>query len=339
MRFAGVLPIQKSTGTADKAQAQEFHDRLKTRVWQEAKLGTKPRYDWNAAVVRWLEETEHKGSRKDDLGHLRWLNQYFNGIPLDEINRDFLDKIIQAKKETGVKSATVNRMLALIRAILRKAALEWEWLERVPKIRLLREPTRRVRWITKEEAERLIQELPDHLKAIVQFSLETGLRQANLTGLQWSQLDLARRCAWIHPDQAKAKKPIAVPLSKAAMLILRGQIGKHPVQVFTFRGKPVTQVNTKAWRSALKRAGIENFRWHDLRHIWASWHVQAGTPPHVLQELGGWESVEVVRRYAHLSSAHLAEYVDRLSALRVVQDEVDCNDSATVNKKDLAFSG
>jgi len=63
----------------------------------------------------------------------------------------------------------------------------------------------------------------------------------------------------------------------------------------------------------LKRAGINNFRWHDLRHTWASWHVQAGTPLHVLQELGGWESVEMVRRYAHLSTTHLAEYVDRMS--------------------------
>jgi len=65
--------------------------------------------------------------------------------------------------------------------------------------------------------------------------------------------------------------------------------------------------NTKAWRNALKRAGIIDFRWHDLRHTEASWHVQAGTPLHVLQELGGRESVEMVCRYAHLSSEHLAE--------------------------------
>ncbi|UUZ52719.1 tyrosine-type recombinase/integrase [Massilia sp. H-1] len=56
----------------------------------------------------------------------------------------------------------------------------------------------------------------------------------------------------------------------------------------------------------MKRASIENFRWHDLRHTWASWHVQNGTPLHVLQELGGWESEAMVRRYAHLSASHLA---------------------------------
>ncbi len=134
-------------------------------------------------------------------------------------------------------------------------------------------------------------------------------------------MDLARRTAWIHPDQAKARKAIAVPLSAAAVVVIREQIGKHSTRVFSFRGKPVRQVNTKAWRSALQRVGIENFRWHDLRHTWASWHVQAGTPLHVLQELGGWECVEMVRKYAHLSTAHLADYVDRVSQLRLVASE------------------
>ena len=135
-------------------------------------------------------------------------------------------------------------------------------------------------------------------------------------------MDLARRCAWIHPDQAKARKPIAVPLSNTAVVVVREQMGKHRSFVFTYRGKPVCQVNTKAWRAALKRVGIEDFRWHDLRHTWASWHVQAGTPLTVLQELGGWETAEMVRRYAHLSSDHLAQYVDRMSGtLKLVRTE------------------
>ena len=94
---------------------------------------------------------------------------------------------------------------------------------------------------------------------------------------------------------------------------MQEQQGQHGQRVFTYWGQPVCEVNTKAWKAALRRAGIEHFRWHDLRHTWASWHVQAGTPLHVLQELGGWESMEMVRRYAHLSSAHLAEYVDRMA--------------------------
>nr|WP_305080254.1 tyrosine-type recombinase/integrase [Methylococcus sp. Mc7] len=75
--------------------------------------------------------------------------------------------------------------------------------------------------------------------------------------------------------------------------------------------QPVWRVEARFHHSA--RAGIENFRWHDLRHTWASWHVQGGTPLHVLQELGGWESVEMVKRYAHLSGEHLAQYVTSMT--------------------------
>jgi integrase len=74
------------------------------------------------------------------------------------------------------------------------------------------------------------------------------------------------------------------------------QAGKHAVRVFTCEGQPVEQVSTKAWYKALKRAGISSFRWHDLRHTWASWHIQNGTPLRVLQELGGWETASMVRR-------------------------------------------
>ena len=148
---------------------------------------------------------------------------------------------------------------------------------------------------------------------MVLFTLETGLRQKNVTLLEWSQVDIARRTAWIHPDQAKARKAIPVPLSEAAVQIVQKQLGIDNRYVFTYHGKPVKQPNNWAWRKALKRAGITDFRWHDLRHTWASWHVQAGTPLYVLQELGGWSSAEMVRKYAHLSSEHLAAYAEQMS--------------------------
>ncbi|MGA7181168.1 MAG: site-specific integrase [Thiobacillaceae bacterium] len=313
--------IQRSTGTEDRVLAQEYHDRLKTSLWEQSRLGTKPKRSWQEAVVRWLAETQHKATQHDDLMHLRWLDKPFSSLMLDEITRDKIDSVIQTRQAGGVANATVNRTLSVIRAVMRKAALDWEWIDRYPKIRLLPEAKRRVRWLTQQEAERLIGELPEHLSAMVRFSLETGLRQANVTGLQWSQVDRVRRCAWIHPDQAKARKAIAVPLSVRALTVLQEQAGKHAKYVFTYKGARITQVNTKAWHSALKRAGIENFRWHDLRHTWASWHVQAGTPLHALQELGAWESAEMVRRYAHLSSEHLSQYVERLPRLQGANDQ------------------
>jgi len=153
------------------------------------------------------------------------------------------------------------------------------------------------------------------------FSLATGLREANVTGLQWPDVDLERRVAWVHHDESKTKRALGVPLNVDAVLILRRWLGKHPTHVFCYTrqidGKPVAapiaECNSAAWYKALKRAGIENFRWHDLRHSWASWHVQAGTPLHVLQEMGGWSSIDLVMRYAHLASEHLADHADRIA--------------------------
>ncbi len=250
--------------------------------------------------------------------HLRWLDAHLGGKYLDTISRSVIDRITEAKLAEGVSNATVNRPLEVVRAILRKCVNQWEWLDRTPQVRMLKEPTRRVRFLTRSEAQRLLAELPEHLAIMVAFSLATGLRRANVTGLQWSQVDLVRGLAWIHPDQAKARRAIAVPLNAEAVAIIRGRIGKHVTHVFSFRAKPICQVSTKAWYQALARAGIEDFRWHDLRHTWAIWHVQHGTPLHALQELGGWESPEMVRRYAHFSADHLAPYADRLCALRAV---------------------
>jgi integrase len=293
----------------------EYEAKLKTELWRVYQLGEKPRRLWEEAVVRWLRESEGKATLADDKAHLRWLNPHLRGRFLQEVDRDRIDQIIQERLETGVTNATVNRMLEVVRAILRRAWQEWGWLDGVPPIRMLPEPERRVRWLAKEEAKQLLLELPPHLADMAAFTLATGLRMSNVTGLEWSQVDLVRRIAWIHPDQSKTQKAITIPLNQAAQEILRRQIGGHDRYVFTYLGEPVKDCNTKAWKAALKRAGIEGFRWHDLRHTWASWHVQAGTPLNVLQELGGWASFEMLLRYAHLSAEHLERYAGNVIGL------------------------
>jgi integrase len=315
--------IRRSSGTSEKALAQEFHDRLKVELWRIAKLGEKPQRTWNEAVVRWLKEQAHKATIETDKMHFRWLDRHLGGKPLQAITRRSVDRITDARLAEGVSNATVNRVLEVVRAVLRKCVNEWEWLDRAPSVRMLKEPTRRIRFLTRDEAKRLLAALPQHLADMAAFSLATGLRRANVTGLQWTQVDLVRRIAWVHPDQAKARKAIAVPLNAEAVLLIRKRLGKHPTHVFSFRGRPIVQVSTKAWYVALEAAGIADFRWHDLRHTWASWHVQQGTPLFALQELGGWESSEMVRRYAHLAAEHLAPYADRLCALRVVETADD----------------
>lgn len=322
--------VQRSTATKERAAAEELHDKWKAESWRIAKLGEKPRRRWQEAVVRWLRETSHKATHDDDKHRLRWLGRFLHGKYLDEIGRDTIDYITAEKLKEGVKNATVNRTLEVLRAVLRRAVNEWEWLDKAPRVRLLPESTHRIRWLTYEEADRLLAALPEHIAEMMRFTLATGLRERNVTHLEWSQVDLERRHVMIHADQAKARKAIPVPLNADAVLVLRRQQGKHAMRVFTYqpphrKGKPardprpVKNANTKVWRKALETAGIKNFRWHDLRHTWASWHVQQGTPLHVLGELGSWESPEMVQRYAHLTSDHLREYAERLSRPRVAE--------------------
>ena len=162
-----------------------------------------------------------------------------------------------------------------------------------------------MRWLNKEEVIRLLDALPTHQKQLARFALATGLRQANVLGLGWSDLDLGRSTAWVHTDEAKGGEAIGVPLNDDAMAVLNEAKGKHPDRVFTYKGRPLGQVNTRSWRNALKRAGIENFRWHDLRHVWATWQVMAGTTMTELQEPGAWKSALMVKRYAHFAPEQL----------------------------------
>ena len=302
--------IRKSTKTPDRRKAQELADKHKALSWDQAKLGHKPEHLWEDAVVKWVNESQ-KDSLKDDICIFRYLDKFFSGKALEQITRTEVEKVISDKLR-NVSPGRVNRITTLIRALLRKAEREWEWIEKAPAIRRLKEEGKRIRWITRLESEKLCSELPEHLEAMVRFSLATGLREANVTGLEWSQVDMQRKVAWIHPDQAKAKKAIGIPLNADAISVIRLQLGQHYSRVFTFKGQPVKKAGGAAWKKALKRAGIENFRWHDLRHTWASWHVQSGTPLNSLQELGGWSNFEMVLRYAHLAPEHLAEYANNI---------------------------
>ena len=310
--------VQRSTGTSDKIAAQEYHDKFKAELWNVTKLESKPVYSWRDAVLRWLRENATKRSIETDKVHFRWLDSHLSGYCLHEISNDVLENIALKKEEEGVTPTTVNRVLEIVRALLMKAYREWEWIDKTPVVRMRHVENRRIRWLSTEEANRLLSELPSHMKDMAAFTLATGLRASNVTELEWQNVDMIRQNAWIHADQAKTSKPISVPLNDQAMLILQSRLGMHERFVFTYQGKPIQQCNTRAWTNALQRAGIENFRWHDLRHTWASWHVQNGTSLQELQQLGGWSSFEMVLRYAHLSGDHLRIAANRIGTLSQV---------------------
>ena len=206
--------VQRSTGTDDKIKAQEFHDRLKAQMWEQNRMGVKPRRSWKEAVIRWLEETSEKATHDEDKRKLVWLNAYLGERLLDEINLEVIDSIRAAKLKEASK-ATTNRYLALVRSILLRSRDEWEWIDKAPKVRLFKESASRERSLTREQAGRLLDELPEHQRDVVLFALATGLRQSNVLKLEWSQINLEQRHAWIHASQSKNRRPIAIPLNDA----------------------------------------------------------------------------------------------------------------------------
>ena len=331
--------IQRSTGTSDKAKADEFEAKLRADIYDQTRLGVKPTYTWRQAAVRYGKELDMSGKTMEtidgELGVIVWLDKFLGNKTLPEIDRNILDEIIEAKLDEDVSPRTVNTYTKQVRQIMRKAMNDWEWIDRVPKFRILPTPKKRVRFITREEADLLIDQLPEHLARMARFSLETGLRRSNVTQLKWSEIDLEQRRAWVHPDETKNKEPLAVPLTNAATVVLRQCAGDHGEYVFVYEGQPVHQTSTAAWYKALRRCGFgavemvegdevfrPNFRWHDLRHTWASWHVQEGTQLHELQALGGWETLEMVQKYAHLANHHLEAVVRKRDLLVTVSTTV-----------------
>lgn len=343
--------IRRSLETSDKRQAQELHDQLKAEAWRVEKLGGYPSVTFDDACLRWLQEKEHKKSLDDDKTKIEYFLQFFSGKLLSSItetdilkatsgmiNRKHKEvweiKAASAKKK-GAKiapykpkpatQATKDRYLAFLRSLFRAAVNDWKWIGKSPTIKVRQKKEIRVRWLTKEEATTLIQCMPDVMKPVVMFALATGLRRSNILNLEWTQIDLQRKVAWIHPEDTKGGKAIGVALNETACRVLRMQIGKHQQYVFVHTeawhradGSPTAKVrkmrvdDNTAWSTGLRRAGITNFRFHDLRHTWASWLVQAGVPLTALQEMGGWESIEMVQRYAHLAPNHLVEHARRI---------------------------
>jgi integrase len=157
----------------------------------------------------------------------------------------------------------------------------------------------------------LIEALSAHMKPIVQFALATGCRAGEIHGLEWSHVDLIRKVAWLDHGTTKSGDSRSTPLNVDAVEALDSVQGQHPRWCLTYAGHRIHQ-SSSAWEKAKARAGIEDFRYHDLRHTWASWHVQSGTSLPELMELGGWKSYEMVLRYAHLAPEKLSSVASRI---------------------------
>lgn len=317
--IAATLPdgtrIRQSAGTEQREEAEALLAKLTLEAYRQQHFGIKPDRSWQEAVLRYLSVKAMLKSYADIQRICRMLHPYLGELKLSQITGDVVWQVIQGEMNKGNKPATINRYLALIRALLRMARDEWQWIDSIPKIRLLPGEVERDRWLTREEAARLIGVCPPHLQALVRFALATGCRAREITGLEWKRVDLQRKTAWL--NQTKNGTPRGVPLNKDAVAVLEAQLGKHPEYCFTFRGKPIRwQVSNSAWVEALEKAGIHDFRFHDLRHTWASWHRQAGTTCDELKDLGGWKSRQMVDRYAKFATENLATAAARIEGDR-----------------------
>ncbi|WP_336792805.1 site-specific integrase [Pantoea anthophila] len=344
---AGGKRIKQSLGTSDKQQAQELHDKLKADSWRHLKMGEPVSMTFEEACVRWVHEKAEKKSLWDDKDQISFWLPFLSGRQLRDItereiysavakveNRNHLNRwkkqaaaCIRKGKEPPVyepKLATLGtkiKRLSFLRSLLRAAEREWRVLEKAPLVKVPVAKERRIRWLKPEEAQRLISECSEPLKSTVEFALSTGLRRSNITNLKWEQIDLQKRMAWIYADESKSGRAIGVALNDTACAVLRKNIGRHQEYVFVYVEskkdnsgeiskvtRPVSSNANKGWKAALRRAGIEDFRFHDLRHTWASWLIMSGVPISVLQEMGGWQTIDMVRRYAHFSSGHLSQH-------------------------------
>ena len=310
--------IRRSTGTADRAEAEEFEQRERERLWRLSKLGDRGATTFAEAAARWLIETTKKSKHKDEL-LLEWFcsQPELKDAPLSAIDIDVIQELRALLADEGKSKATVDRYMACLRAILRKCASEWRYLEQPPKVPMHNVRAAEPDWLTRPQFKKLKAELPPHLALAAEFAVLTGLRMRAMLGLTWGRIDLRRRRAWVPGVDMKGKDAIAigVPLSRNAVRVLRKLKTLNPdgEHVFQWRGEPIDDCNTLAFQKAVERAGVPSIDWHGLRHTFASWAIQEGVSLHELMLLGGWKSYSMVLRYAHLAPDHLAKAAEKVA--------------------------
>lgn len=303
----GYPRVCRTTGTDDEEKAQALEDFFKVELRkQDPALRGK---SWGNAVIKWAEAEERSDS---DLQSLAKFATFYPDRMLTEVTPDNIDAALKKFCKT---SGTYTRYRTRIAAILVMSGVH---IKLVAKKKSAKKEKQRD-WLTHEQWEKLRAQLKPHMLAMATFAVSTGLRQANVLGMQWKRIDLERKLAWIEGADMKGGKAIGIPLSIEAINVLTTVQGQHPEWCFTYRGRPVKEIKT-AFIAACVRAGVGHYRantgtytgftWHGLRHTWATWHVQNGTPLGVLQKLGGWADLRMVMRYAHHSPELLAQFAD-----------------------------
>lgn len=313
------ISVDESTGTSERKAAEEI------RAVREAEL-LKRSVHGDAAVRTFAEAALSYMEAGGERTHLTPILHLIGRKPLAAIGQAEIEALAKKLKPEGAPSTLNRHIYTPVAAVLHHAARK-RWCEK-PVIARPKEPKGRIRWITHDEADRLIDAAAPHIRPLVILLLSTGARLSEALYLDWRNVDLsAGHVEFIDTKNGEARGVPLHPRAVAALANLPHRDGavfrrslpyttasgvKRPLgDAYEVREGGGGQIKT-AWAGMLKRAGITDFSPHDCRHTWATWHYRANRDLTALMELGGWKSAAMVMRYAHVNTSHLAGSISQI---------------------------
>ncbi len=299
--------ICESTGTSDLEEAERYLARRMEELRQAEVYGVRPRRAFRQAAIKYLNEAD-KATLAKDAWSLKRIDQFIGNLPLENVHMGTLRPYIEEAKQRGLKNRTINMPLEVVRHILNLAADEWldenglTWLRSAPKIRLLpRSDARDPYPLSWDEQRTLFDALPEYLRAMCLFAVNTGCRDSEVCGLRWEYEvpvpELNTSVFIIPRERVKNRQDKVVVLNRVAMEIIAQLRGVHPEWVFTYRGHRIRTMNTTAWKQARRRLEL-NVRIHDLRHTFGRRLRAAGVSFEDRQDLLGHKSGRVTTHYS-----------------------------------------
>jgi len=262
-------------------------------------------------------------SHKRDKSLAAHLIQVFGENYLPDIKPAMISDYKVQRRGEGASPRTINYELTLMSHAFNIAIREWEWLDENPikKVKKERVNNNIERWLTMEEEGRLLKVAAKWLQEIIVFSINTGLRQSEILDLKWSQVDMDRRTIIIL--EQKNGSVDTLPLNETAIGVLKDRYNQKLSQcdnVFpSSNGTRMSNRNLfRAFDIATTRAKVNNFRFHDLRHTFATRLVQSGVGIYEVQRLGRWKNVSMVMRYAHHHPESLRSSIEVMDGFKEV---------------------
>lgn len=319
---------ERSTGETDRDKALCKISEIVKEVSYEASFGSKVKDKPLTLSGLVKEYTDYSKAHKEDSTHskeaskMKHILEAFGNHKLSQITPREIERYMERRKQTA-KPATANREFSLLRHMLSKA-VDWDYLKDNPakRVKPFKEPPGRTRFLSQDECERLLDacKYTQGLYEIVLTALLTGMRKGELMGLTWDNVDLERMEITLR--KTKNNETRVIPIAEDLLPLLSGLKAKSlGLLVFTRPdGTPYGDPHHRFER-VCRIAGIEHFRFHDLRHTFASWLVMSGENIPTVQRLMGHKTISMTMRYAHLSDSHLRAAVNKIRAGLGQKDE------------------